>query len=120
MADILYTGLILIAMISVLYLSYSIFSFLMKNHISDKQIMEEFEKIEEGDIYECKNEVNSSGVSRTNPFEQLRYRVIRKKEGWVELKKIDNSITESPLVHAPVKEILKKKYKYIGNFNKNN
>lgn len=72
---------------------------------------QEYTKIAVGDIYECKNDVNSKGMSSTNPFLQNRYQVIRKKDGWVELKSLDNG----SIHQIPVKELIEKNYKCINN-----
>lgn len=82
------------------------------------QMMAEYNLINPGDIYECKHEVDKYGYSKTNPYYQLRYQVIDKKDGWVHFKQIGpngTDKTECTECYASIVEIISKKYKYINN-----
>lgn len=84
----------------------------------NKIIQREFSLIKEGDIYECKYDVNSYGLSRTNPYKQFRYKVISKKEGWIQAEAINVTSQDqknTSIVHVSVKELLSKNYKCINN-----
>lgn len=81
------------------------------------RMMEEYNLINPGDIYECKREVDKYGYSKTNPYYQLRYQVIDKKDGWVHFKKLEpldpRGISETEC-YASIVEIISKKYKCIN------
>lgn len=81
----------------------------------NKIIQREFSLIKPGDIYECKYDVNSYGLSRTNPYKQFRYKVISKKEGWVEMEALDVVQEERKNIYISVKELLGKNYKCVNN-----
>lgn len=79
-------------------------------------MMEEYDLIKPGDIYESKLNVDKYGYSKTNPYRQLRYQVIDKKDGWVRFKNVgpegvDDDDTE---YYASIKEIICKEYKCIN------
>lgn len=78
------------------------------------RMMEEYNLINPGDIYECKREVDKYGYSKTNPYYQLRYQVIDKKDGWVHFKQIGPNGTDETECYASIVEIISKKYKCIN------
>lgn len=78
------------------------------------RMMEEYNLINPGDIYECKREVDKYGYSKTNPYYQLRYQVIDKKDGWVHFKQIGPNGTDKTDCYASIVEIISKKYKCIN------
>lgn len=75
-----------------------------------EQIHQEYVKINQGDIYECKYYVDSDGIASDNPFNQRRYQVMCKKDGWVSMKSLDNNSVRQ----IPVSELIRKKYKCIN------
>lgn len=86
-----------------------------KNQVKSR-MMEEYNLINPGDIYECKREVDKYGYSKTNPYYQLRYQVIDKKDGWVHFKQIGPNGTDKDKTecYASIVEIISKKYKCIN------
>lgn len=69
--------------------------------------IDEYKLIKPGDIYECKINVTNNGYSLKNPFNQPKYTVICKKDGWVKLFDMD----ENKYIQTPITEILAKDYK---------
>lgn len=95
-----------------------VFIFILRIIQAKKQtksrLMEEYNLINPGDIYECKREVDKYGYSKTNPYYQLRYQVIDKKDGWVHFKQIGPNGTDKTECYASIVEIILKKYKCIN------
>lgn len=78
------------------------------------RMMEEYNLINPGDIYECKRDVDKYGYSKTNPYRQLRYQVIDKKDGWVRFKHVGPEGVDNTECFASITEIICKEYKCIN------
>lgn len=78
------------------------------------RMMEEYDLIKPGDIYECKGDVDKYGYSKTNPYRQLRYQVIDKKDGWVRFKHVGPEGVDNTECFASITEIICKEYKCIN------
>ena len=113
-AELFAMGYIIFGMIMLIILIAIIF--LHNNRRKNEIIKKEFSLIKPGDIYECKYDVNAYGLSSTNPYKQFKYKVISKKEGWVEMEALDVVQEErKKYIYASVKELLGKNYKCINN-----
>lgn len=101
----------------IIIVALSLGIYIHKSKKLDELVKTEFFLINPGDIYECKIDLDNNGISSSNPYNHFKYKVISKKEGWVEVEKLNNIKEGKPtIIYVSVKELLKKKYKCINNF----
>lgn len=72
---------------------------------------DEYDIISPGDLYECKKHVNKYGISHKNPYQQSIYKIVSKKEGWVEIKNPD--VIGGVIYYVEFKKFLKMGYKCV-------
>ena len=98
-------GLIILVFVLGIYFS--------KRNARREQLKKDFANLKQGDVFECKADIDKIGFSKSNPFEQIRCEIVNKKDGWVVLKFYNNNATHQ----MPFEQFIKKGYKYIYNVN---